>query len=506
MTTSTLGTDSKKLTLWFFLTLAGYFVLHILLRVAISDSLDYDEAEQALLGQWLLAGYTEQPPLYTWLQYILFLIFGKNVFAVSLLKNCLLFLTYSCVYLAACEILKDRRPAILATCSLLLIPQIGWESQRDMTHTTLVVFAASATLWQTMRLVKRPSIVNYCILGLFLGTGIMAKANFALFATVLACTLCSFAEGRKILFNRKTMASILAIAAFTTAYFVWMAGNQDIVFSATHKFKRGVEHYWLRGTASLIANSFLFLTPLWLVCVLIFPTGFLRNDNPDNGFHHRFIGRYLLFLFLALLLVVLFFKVTYVKDRWLQPLLFAAPISFFSRFSPAAISPKRFKIYLGTVAFAALAVYCAFTIRVVGASYTQNFCRLNYPFNAMANELVKAGFAESLIVSDNRFLAGNFHFRFPASTAIVPDYRFERLVGNDRYSSIAVVWQAGESLAMPIDLAAFVEETYGIRAADYPVRYFSHPYLYARTETVTLAAMIIPRPPVLGTAEGRGDQ
>ncbi|EKD36845.1 MAG: hypothetical protein ACD_75C01353G0001, partial [uncultured bacterium] len=59
MTTPTLETAPNKLTLWFFLALAGYFILHILLRVTLSDSLDYDEAEQALLGQWLLAGYTE---------------------------------------------------------------------------------------------------------------------------------------------------------------------------------------------------------------------------------------------------------------------------------------------------------------------------------------------------------------------------------------------------------------------------------------------------------------
>ncbi len=503
MTTPTLETAPNKLTLWFFLALAGYFILHILLRVTLSDSLDYDEAEQALLGQWLLAGYTEQPPLYTWLQHFFFVLFGKNVFAVSLLKNGLLFLTYSCVYLAACEILQDRRPAILATFSLLLIPQIGWESQRDMTHTTLVVFAASATLWQTMRLVRSRSIANYCILGLFLGTGVMAKANFALFVTVLAVTLCTFTEGRRVLFTRKIMASILVVAIFTATYFLWMAGNQDIVFSATHKFKRGVEHYWLRGTISLVVNSFLFLTPLWLVCGLVFPSGFLRNDNVDTGFHRRFIGRYLLVLVLALLLVVLLFKVTYVKDRWLQPLLFAAPIYFFSRLPAASISPKKFKIYLATVLFAALAVYGAFTLRTVGATYIHNFCRLNYPFNAMAEDMRRAGFSDGLIISDNRFLAGNLHFRFPAtSTAIVPDYRLETQVENGRYPTVAVVWQAGGSLAIPADLDTFLQETYAIRAADYPVSTFTHPYLYARTETVTFAMMFIPLPPDSPTAEG----
>jgi lipopolysaccharide core galacturonosyltransferase RgtB len=502
MTGSALESE-KQLTIRFFLALGSYFILHILLRVLLSDSLDYDEAEQALLGQWLLPGYTEQPPLYTWLQHFLFVLFGKNVFAVSLLKNGLLFLTYSCVYFAACEILKDRRSAVLATFSILLIPQIGWESQRDMTHTTLVVFAASATLWQTMRLVHNRSVVNYCILGLLLGTGIMAKANFALFITVLFLTLCSFAEGRKILFTRKIILSLLVIAAFTATYFFWMAGNQDIVFSATHKFKRGIEHSLLLGTISLITNSFLFLTPLWLICCIVFPSGFRRNDNPDPGFPRRFIGRYLLFLFLTLLVVVLLFKVTYVKDRWLQPLLFAAPIYFFSRLSPARITSGKSKIYLGIVLVAALAVYCTFTIRVLGASAIGNFCRLNYPFNAMAEDLRESGFTEGLIISDNRFLAGNFHFRFPSGTAIVPDYRFETLVEPGRYSSVAVVWKADESLTIPANLDSFLRETYAISAADYPVDYFKHPYLFAHGETVTLAAMFIPLPPLENRSSAR---
>jgi len=135
--------NNRDYSLKFLLLLSAYFSLHILLRVLVSDSLDYDEAEQALLSQWLLPGYTEQPPLYTWVQYFLFELFGKSVFAVSLLKNGLLFLTYLFVYLSGEKLLKDTRAAILATSSLLLIPQIAWESQRDMTHTTLVVFAAA---------------------------------------------------------------------------------------------------------------------------------------------------------------------------------------------------------------------------------------------------------------------------------------------------------------------------------------------------------------------------
>jgi len=486
------STTTKQLTIKFFLLLGCYFSLHIILRVLISDSLDFDEAEQALLGQWLLAGYTEQPPLYTWIQYALFSLFGKNVFAVSLLKNILLFLTYVFVFLTGREILKDTRAAILATCSLLLIPQIGWESQRDMTHTTLAVCAASASLWQSLRLVKKQDIINYCVFGLFLSAGILGKANFALFMATLFLTLATFPVGRKVILSPKILVSILIMAVLTGAYFLWMFDNQDIVFSASHKFKRTVESYQVQGILSLLTKIFLFLTPTWLICLLIFPAGFGRNQNQKTNFHHQFIKRYLLTLFFILLAVVLIFKVSYVKDRWLQPLLFAAPIYFFSRLEPSRISPKRFKVFLGVISVAAIAVYLAFTIRVAGASYTHRFCRMNYPFAEMAKDLRQTGFTDGLIISDHRLLAGNMRFQFPGSTSIIPGYKFEARANAHGFSSAAVLWQADRSLAIPSELATFLTKTYNITPGDYPVSYFQHRYKYGRTETVKLGVMQFP--------------
>ncbi|NOR23695.1 MAG: hypothetical protein GQ542_04760 [Desulforhopalus sp.] len=492
VTPATKQPSKQHLTMKFLLLLGCYFSLHIILRVLISDSLDFDEAEQALLGQWLQAGYTEQPPLYTWIQYSLFSLFGKTVFSVSLLKNILLFLTYVFVFLTGREILKDTRAAILATCSLLLIPQIGWESQRDMTHTTLAVCAASAALWQSLRLVKKQDLINYCIFGLFLSIGILGKANFALFMATLFLTLSTFSIGRKVIFSPKILVSILIMVALTGTYFLWMFDNQDIVFSATHKFKRTIESYQMQGILSLFTKSFLFLTPTWLICLLIFPAGFGRNQNQETNFHHQFIKRYLLTLFFILLATVLIFKVSYVKDRWLQPLLFAAPIYFFSRLEPARISPKQFKVFLGVISVAAIAVYLAFTIRVAGASYTHRFCRMNYPFAEMAKDLRQTGFSNGLIISDHRLLAGNMRFQFPGSTAIIPGYKFETRANAQGFSSAAVLWRADRSPAIPAELATFLTKTYNIVPGNYPVSYLEHRYKYGRTETVTLAVMRFP--------------
>lgn len=486
------NTDNGVQGLRFLFILACYFGLHILLRVTISDSLDYDEAEQALLGQWLLAGYTEQPPLYTWIQHYLFQVFGKNVFSISLLKNFLLYLTYVFVFFSSRIILKNTRAAVLATCSLLLIPQIAWESQRDMTHTTLVVFAAAASLYQALRLMNRQSCLNYLLWGLCIGIGFMAKANFGLFLVILLLTLATLPEGRKILFNWKIILSVCVVFAFAGNYFYWMFNNQDIVFSATKKFKRALDNYYVTGSLSLIRAIFLFLTPLWFFYLIIFPSGYDAKWWEERTLHQKFIGRYIAIFFLVLLIFVLLFKVTYVKDRWLQPLLFAAPIFFFSRVPVEKITRGRFKAFLTVTVIAAMAVYIAFTLRVTGASYINQFCRMNYPFSAMADDIRQTDFDSGLIISDNRFLAGNMHFQFPDSPALVPEYRFENLQATQGFNNGIVIWMADSSPVIPEKLSLFLSEKYGVKAQDHDIQYFEHRYKFGRTETVKLAVMHIP--------------
>jgi len=491
---TTKKTNNRRYGLKFTFLLSGYFSLHILLRVLVSDSLDYDEAEQALLGQWLLPGYTEQPPLYTWVQYFLFELFGKNVFAVSLLKNVLLFLSYLFVYLSAGRLLKDTRAAILATTSLLLIPQIAWESQRDMTHTTLVVFAATAVLWLAVKLVENRTFFGYCLLGIFCGIGVLAKANFFLFLAILFLTLLTFPEGRKLLFSRIIFISLALTLAMSAYYFIWMFNNQEIVFSATHKFKQTVETYSADGVRSFFTATFLFLTPLWLFYLLIFPKGYLRYASNQTGFSRLFMIRYGIIFVLILLFIVVVFKVSYVKDRWLQPLLFAAPLIFFTGFDATEITEKKYRQFLMVGIIAAISVYSAFTLRVVAAPLIQNYSRLSYPFTALADKIRGTGFSGGLIISDNRFLAGNMHFQFPNSRALIPDYNFEQLPYSPALTEAVVIWKADIVPHIPPSLAIFLKNNYNINKKDYPINYYEQPYKYNSSDIVKLAVLRFPLP------------
>jgi len=123
--------------------------------VTVAGGVEKDEAEQLLWTQTLAWGYGPQPPLYSWLQWALFQLTGPTVVGLALLKNALLFATYAFTWAAARRLLEPA-PAALAAASLLLLPQVAWESQRDLTHTVLVTSAAAATLWLAIGLLQRP--------------------------------------------------------------------------------------------------------------------------------------------------------------------------------------------------------------------------------------------------------------------------------------------------------------------------------------------------------------
>ena len=58
---------------------------------------------------------------------------------------------------------------------MLLLPQIGWESQRDLTHSVLVTGMASMTLWLALTMLERkPGCRHYLLLGLLIGTALGA--------------------------------------------------------------------------------------------------------------------------------------------------------------------------------------------------------------------------------------------------------------------------------------------------------------------------------------------
>ena len=161
----------------FILLIGGYFLLNLIVRVCLPNSLEMDEAGQILMSQWYALGYDTQPPFFNWVQHAVIDGIGQSLFALSLVKNLFLFLSYIFYYLAARQVLANKSLAVAAALGLLTIPEIGWLAQRDLTHSNASLFAACLFLYGLFRTLDRPTVVTYLVTGIAIGIGLISKYN-----------------------------------------------------------------------------------------------------------------------------------------------------------------------------------------------------------------------------------------------------------------------------------------------------------------------------------------
>jgi lipopolysaccharide core galacturonosyltransferase RgtB len=482
---------------WFFFLLFGYFSAHVCIRVFLSDSLELDEAEQVLLSQWTLPGYTAQPPLYTWLQALLFKVLGLHVAALSILKNALLFSTYTLVYFSARFFLRDARLSVLSASSLLVIPTIAWEAQRDLTHTVLVIKLAAAALHMSTRLLKTRSAWNYALFGIVLGLGILSKYNFLIFAISLSLALLTTPIGRSALGDRRIFLSLFLMLVAVLPYFLWVVVHVDVASSSAGKFNMESGAV-IAGLGSAAKAAGLFLAPLLLLYLFFFKEGFKAGFGERGT--QRILERYFLFLSGILILMVIFFHVSYFKTRWMIPLLFLSPIYFFARLDPQKVSSASCRKFLKIPATAGFLILLLFPLRVVGGPFFDHYSDFNYPFQAMSEEIRKKGFVEGLIVSNRGHIAGNLHLQFPESTAYAPSLTAIDLSGLKNRRPLLVVWDAEKSRDLPSGLGEFMKNEFLLEMEGRPIHYVSVPYRYSRGRTAVMGILFLN-----GFADGESD-
>jgi hypothetical protein len=404
---------------WIFVLLvAAYFVLQTISRVVLSASLELDEAEQVFVFQRLQLGYDTQPPLYAWLQWLMFSVFGVNLFALSAFKNLLLFATYYGMYRLARPLIGTAG-AIVAAASLILFPQIAWESQRDLTHSVLLAAIASLTLWCYFALLRNPGAVRYALLGLLIGLGLQSKYNFAMFAGGVAVASLLVPEHRRIVWNRKIAVALAVAALCLLPHGLWLLDHFGTAAGGTlHKMQEGVDDGGYlrnvgRGLRSMLTAALAFLTPMWIVyglaarrCMRQAATGW---RNPDARF---FVWLYAA-CFAAMIALVLTGEVGKIKDRWMQPLLFSVPLAFFLLLPACANAVVHRRILRVAAAFAVL-ILLALPLRTEVGRLLGRQVRTHLPYPELAAQIARRFPQAGVVVAGDRQSAGNLFFQRPS--------------------------------------------------------------------------------------------
>lgn len=472
--------------------LLAYFAVQILTRVLISSSTDLDESEQLMLTQKFSWGYGSQPPLYTWIQMAFFSVFGVTVFSLSLFKNLLLFCTYGLTYANAKFITRSHPCAVAASASLLFIPQVAWESQRDLTHSVFSATLAAATLHCFLRLCRNRSAAWYLGFGLCAGAGLLSKYNYVFWLLGLLLAGISIREIRPVVSNWRMLAAGMIGLAILAPNGLWILNHRELAFTASHKLGLIESGGWLgavgTGLWHLLVAAVSFLGPLALMYLLIFFKANGGSAKPRSVEPvEKLLSRTVITIGILLLLLVLVFRVTNIRERWLQPILICAPVLAVVLVRDR-LDEKRSRWVVGSGLLVMCVVAVFLPARVLLSERIRREERLTRPYDALAAQMRPILPEGSLVVTDLQLLGGNLRVNLPGRWFATSDLAGLFQAGNE---PCFLAWDASKSEEPPKLLLDWAKKSTAAEQYRSRPQYFTATYKYHQSKQLRLGLLQI---------------
>jgi 4-amino-4-deoxy-L-arabinose transferase-like glycosyltransferase len=463
--------------------LIAYFSLHVVARSLVSPSLDYDESEQIFLSQCLSYGYNSQPPLYTWVQTGLFEILGYSVFSLAVLKNLLLCGTYLLVFGLVRKATDNVSLGAIAALGLLTIPQISWESHRDLSHTVAVTFATMLTFYSVASLAKDGRTRWYVLIGIATALGVLSKYNFAIVIVGMIAAGLTVPTYRKQLLDGRMALAVAIAAAMILPHAIWAAAHLELTSSKTMAtLTTNQSNDWFQN----VGAGFAALTVSTLACCAITLTTFLpcvyrhlqarSRQEPSTSCSEGqattlLLERFLIAITIVLCALVLSGHALEFKNRWLQPFVVLLPAYFVLRLRNFFPSERRVMNRVCAIGFLLIVlILTAVVTRPLIGRYRNQYCWLNIPYNELASTINdQIGNAPAIIVAPNMRIAGNLRLHFPESFVISEDQKYlsNRILATscDELQTCKVVVVTDETKVHAHDrLMAFVKQTLPVLA------------------------------------------
>ncbi len=435
-----------------------YCIAWILLRLLVSSTMEIDEAEQFIMARTIALGYSNQPPLFTWIFRAAALPLGMNIVTILAVKYALLFCFYLSYYHIARTFWTPGK-SLAVTGALLLFPTYSYEFNRNLTHTILLAAMSSATFLVFVRLLQKKTTTRYLLFGAVVGLGVLSKYNFGFLLVALLLASLSTREGRELLFDRRILLSAAAGILIVLPHALWLVRQN---FPSVHEaFFRahagqvaaGAELHLLGVALSSFVEAFGFL--------IAFLAFFRRASQGRSARLLRLIPLYGLLPPLALVFI---FHMAHFSGKWLTPVFFTIPLALFSSFD----TPERSLRNFGRLCILAIGV--TFILRAsIGffPDLTGKFERTHMPVKAVSEQLKQELAAKGIsnlkrlvIVTENGYLAANVE-------ANIQDAEFLLVDGPDckpvPRKNVVAIWDAKEEgPGLPVALRAFLPGTVSV--------------------------------------------
>lgn len=400
------------------LAILGYTSIYYLARYFLLNGMPVDELEMAVMAQAALLPehYLRQPPIYAWVQWSFFELFGVNRFAILSLKWLLLTSFYLCLHQACRLILPTQPQRILGLAGTLAIYYVAWNLP-ESTHTLLLCLALVCTLLAITRIHRTPTAYNYIMLGAAVALGCMAKYNYVTFLLPIVIAAYCIHDFRRVLLHRYMLFSVGVAALCLVPLCMWLLhhpalGASDITGNILHNSEASTPIV----SALVTTGMALLLFPLpFLLMHLAFFTRSSAVAKAQNQPPYRLLLGYTIVGSIAFICVIaLLFDASAMKSRWMQPQLLFLPL-FLASFP---LTPVRLRRVTGIfVLFAALITIAVPILRVYD-EFSCKKCKPLFPVEEAKAALTHAGFTHGILLIQRDAHAGFFRLAYPKSLVI----------------------------------------------------------------------------------------
>jgi len=410
-----------------------YLIVHFVIRILFSQTLQVDDAEQIDYAQNILLGYPiPQPPMYSWLSWILFKIFGTGLFALTLLKYLLIALTFWFTWLVSGQLFQHLQTRYIATFSYLLMPSFAWHMHQGFTHTILLGFGIILSLHALLSLRDSPNIKNYAYLGFAFGVGLMAKYSFLLFMIPLLAVAISISSFRKMMINRRILLSIGVFVLIVGPHAYWLAQHyQEIFLSIDQKLKVTSDNLLvdrIKSVGQFSGAAIAFVIPFSLIFIInswkkIFNTDKQAAKNDSS----LLLNRFYLIIIASVVLLAIFVSMPHFKVRWFHPLMMIFPLWMLTRIErKTPLSKSIMRWFAGvTIIFTVLILSIRIAQVTIGPEIG-NYGRLNRPIVETFNKLPVSIVEDSIIKTEDGFIGSHLLSHYQKHNIIIKDRNFRK--------------------------------------------------------------------------------
>jgi len=401
--------------------------------MVFSDTFQVDDAEQIRHAQELLLGYPiPQPPMYSWLSWLMFQIFGTGLLALTLLKYTLISLTFWFTWLVSGQLFQHLQTRYIATFAYLLMPSFAWHMHQGFTHTILLGFGIILSLHALLSLKENPNTKNYLYLGIAFGIGLMGKYSFLLFMLPLLIAALSIKKYRDILINAKIWLSIAVFLLIIGPHLYWLTQHyQEVFISIDQKLKVSSDNLLFERINSLgkfIGAAIAFALPFALLFLLgnwkqLFNTDkqLIKNNNV------LLLSRFYWVIAITVIILAVFVSMPHFKVRWFHPLMMIFPLWMLIRIErKQLISKTVIQWFYGLVVLLSVLVFSVRIVQMTIGPELGKYGRLNRPIVETLDKLPDAITSNNILRTEDGFIGSHLLSMFNNKNIIIEKRNFNK--------------------------------------------------------------------------------